>query len=618
MTIISKKKVGHMTLVHPVPADEPVTELRPTAKGAISPASGEDDRQREAEPINILLVEDNPADRRLVAERLSNQSEGRFHLVYAGSIGEALRALTQNEISIILLDLQLPDCRNLESLTKIHVAASGIPIVVLSEIEDEILALQALQLGAQDFLVKWHTNGYLLVRAVQYALERKQVEEQLYHLAHHDALTGLPNRKYFYDQFRQALAMARRHNRPLAIMFLDMGNFKKINDSLGHHCGDLLLQMVGKRLAGCVREVDCLARIGGDEFIIAFTDMTNPEDATAAANKVLEIFTEPFLIEGHKLYARASIGISLYPSDGEDMESLIRNADLAMYRAKAEGSDTSQFWFYSPEFNAKTAELMRIEGQLRLALANNEFVVHYQPQVDIHHGRLIGMEALLRWLHPERGLLMPSQFMKMLKDAGFMVAAGEWVLREACKQNKAWQAEGHLPVIVAVNISSQELQHKDFVKTVKRILEETGLNPEWLELEIREQTIEADESLALSKLSEIAALGVRIALDNLGHSHIPLSFLTRFPIHAIKIDRAIAFDAATDANHAAVAKAVIAVARVLNIKGLAEGIETQEQLDFFKTEQCDDAQGYMISQPLSPLACIEFMDRFKNDGASLH
>ena len=554
------EKMSHLVLVHPSPAAEPAPEWHLSASDAPSPAGSESKRYSEAEPINILVVEDNPADRRLVAERLSSPREERFHLVYAERISEALQILSQNKISVILLDLQLPDCRELESLARIHAAANGIPIVVLSEIEDETLALKALQLGAQDFLVKWHTNGHLLVRAVQYALERKQAEEHLYHLAHHDALTGLPNRKSFYDYLKQSLAIARRHNRLLAVMFMDLSNFKKINDSLGHHCGDLLLQMVGKRLAGCVREEDCLARIGGDEFVFAFTDLNQPGDAAAVANKVLEVFASPFDVDGHTLYAQASVGISIYPSDGEDMESLVKNADLAMYQAKAEGGGSSQFWFYSPEFNAKTAELMRIEEQLRLALSNNELTVHYQPQVDIIQGDLVGMEALLRWQHPERGLLMPSQFMKEFEETGFMVTAGEWVLREACKQNKAWQAAGHPPVVVAVNISNQELRHENFVNNVKRALEETGLAPQWLELEIREQTIEDDEKLAFSRLSEINALGVRIALDNLGHSYIPLSFLTRFPIHSIKIDRSIVADVTTDANHAAVAKAVIAVA----------------------------------------------------------
>ena len=615
MMNVNGRKVDYLTLVSASSSSGPKA-VAPAVPESDAFTSHEGDARQEAEPINILLVEDNPADRRLVAERLSHPNENRFHLFHAESISESLQILDQNEISIILLDLLLPDCRNLESLTRIHAAANGIPIVILSELEDEVLALKALKLGAQDFLVKWQTNGHLLVRAIQYALERKQAEKQLYHLAHHDTLTGLPNRKFFYDQFKQALAMARRHHRPLAIMFLDLGNFKKINDSLGHHCGDLLLQLVGKRLAGCVREADCLARIGGDEFVIAFTDMAHPQDATIAANKIIEMFAEPFHLEGHIVYARASIGISLFPSDGEDMESLIRNADLAMYQAKAEGTNTSHFWFYSPEFNARTAELMRIGEQLRQALANNEFVIHYQPQVDIHSSRLVGMEALLRWQHPERGLLMPTQFMRMLEDTGVITTAGEWVLREACRQNKAWQEAGHPPVVVAVNISRQELQHQDFITTVKRILEETALDPAWLELEIREQTIEADEAWAFSRLSEIAALGVRIALDNLGHSHIPLSFLTRFPIHAIKIDRSIVNDVATDANHAAAAKAVIAVARVLNIKGLAEGIETQEQFNFFRDEHCDDAQGYMFSQPLTPLACAELMDKLKR-GASL-
>lgn len=583
-----------------------------TAAGA--PGSEEGIEDTAPVPINILLVEDNPADRRLVAERLGNSRKNHFHLIYAERISEALHALALHDISVILLDLQLPDGRNLESLTKIHSAAAGIPIVVISEIEDEALALKALQLGAQDFLVKWHTNEHLLVRAVQYALERKQVEEHLYHLAHHDTLTGLPNRKLFYEQFKRAIAMARRNDHLLAVMFLDLGDFKKVNDRLGHHCGDLLLQMVAKRLAGCVRETDCLARMGGDEFIIAFA-VNRAEDASAAADKVLDIFTEPFAVDGRRLRTRASIGISLYPSDGEDMESLIRNADMAMYRAKAEGGAANRYWFYSPEFNAKTAELKLAEEQLQKAMANGEFAVYYQPQVDIHRGDLIGMEALLRWQHPERGLMMPAQFMDMLEETGFMAAAGAWVLREACRQNKAWQDAGLPPVVVAVNISTHELRQKGFVATLRQILEETALDPRWLELEIREETIGADESLALARLTEVADLGVRIALDNLGHSHIPLSFLTRFPIHSIKIDRSIVNDVATDASHAAVAKAVIAVARVLNIKGLAEGVETQEQLNFFKTEHCNDAQGYMFGKPLPPRDCTELMNRLKGAGS---
>lgn len=602
-----QRKVNHLTLVH---SSGPQESAEPRTGNAIPSLAGSNEAGHAASrPVNILLVEDNPADRRLVAERLGN-SQKNFQLVYAERLSEALHQLAQHDISIVLLDLQLPDCRDLESLTKIHAAAGGIPIVVLSEVEDESLALRALQLGAQDFLVKWHTNEHLLIRAVQYALERKQVEEHLYHLAHHDTLTGLPNRKFFYDQFRKSIAMARRSNSLLAIMFMDLGDFKQVNDSLGHHCGDMLLQMVAKRLAGCVRESDCLARMGGDEFIIAFT-VNRPEDAQAAAGKLLEIFTEPFVADGHMLYAKASVGISIYPADGEDMETLIRNADMAMYRAKSETGDNSRYWFYSPEFNARTAELMQTEERLQRALANGEFAVYYQPQVDIRNGTLIGMEALLRWEHPERGLLMPSQFMQEFEETGFMSTAGEWVLREACRQNKAWQDAGHPPLAVAVNISSLELRHKDFVQTVRDALEDSGLAPQWLELEIREQAIEDDESLALARLTEINELGVRIALDNLGHSHIPLSFLTRFPIHSIKIDRSIVTDVATDANHAAVAKAVIAVARVLNIKGLAEGVETQEQLNFFRTEHCNDAQGYMFGKPLPSVACTELFGKLK-------
>lgn len=611
MSNAQPRKVSHLTLVHSGPV-EAAPDMQSGAGFSSSAPTGHENT-KEIDPINILLVEDNPADRRLVAERLGNRGNERFCLLYAERISEALQTLAQNKISIILLDLQLPDSTDLESLIKIHAAATGIPIVVLSEIEDETLAIKALQLGAQDFLVKWHTNEHLLVRAVQYALERKQAEEHLYFLAHHDALTGLPNRKLFYDRLKQMLATARRHNRPLAIMFLDLGNFKNINDTLGHHCGDLLLQMVGKRLAGCVRATDCLARIGGDEFIVALSDMAHPEDVAAAANKILDIFDEPFLIDNQTIQARVSIGISLYPSDGDDIETLIRNADMAMYRAKTEANNSSQYWFYSPEFNARTAELVAIEKQFHLALERKEFAVYYQPQVDIHHGGLIGMEALLRWHHPEQGLLTPGQFLPAFEETGFMVTIGEWVLREACKQNKAWQDAGHPPMIIAVNISSQELRHKNFIANLRRVLSETGLAPQWLELEIREESIEEDEALAYVQLDEIKTLGVRIALDNLGHSHIPLSFLTRFPIHSIKIDRSIVNDVDTDMNHAAVAKAVIAVARVLNIKGLAEGVERPEQLNFFKTEQCNDAQGYMFGKPLPSSACTELFGMLKHE-----
>ena len=602
----AQQKISHLTLVHSGQAEESrIPTVAAANPGAVFPGNqaGLDDTSAS---INILLVEDNPADRRLVAERLGNRRDSRFHLLYAERISEALQTLAQEDISLILLDLQLPDSTDLESLIKIHATASGTPIVVLSEIEDETLAIKALQLGAQDFLVKWHTNEHLLVRAVQYALERKQAEEYLYFLAHHDALTGLPNRKLFYDELKQRLATARRHNRPLAVMFLDLGNFKRINDNLGHHCGDLLLQMVGKRLASCVRATDCLARIGGDEFIIALTDMNQPlEDAASAANKLLEIFKEPFRVEQHSVPVHASMGISLYPVDGNDIETLVRNADFAMYRAKAEADSHSRYCFYSSEFNARSAELAALEQQFQQALKDGEFAVYYQPQVDILHGNMIGMEALLRWQHPKQGLLTPGQFLPEFEETGFMTTIGRWVLREACRQNKAWQDAGHPPLIMAVNISSTELRHNNFVDDLKSTLAETGLAPQWLELEIREQSIEENEEMARVQLEGVNALGVRIALDNLGQSHIPLSFLTRFPIHAIKIDRSIVNDVDTDVNHAAVAKAVIAVARVLNIKGLAEGVERQEQLTFLKGEQCNDAQGYMFGKPLPSAACTE-------------
>lgn len=559
------------------------------------------------EHVRILLVEDNPADVRLVKEMLDTAECLEYELLLAGEFRRALPILERERPQVILLDLGLPDGQALDTLTMMHAAAPDVPIVVLSINGDESLALKALQSGAQDFLVKWEVNGYLLSRALRYAVERKQMQDRLYHLAHHDPLTGLPNRKHFYERLRQCLAIASRHGNLAAFLFMDLNNFKGINDTFGHHIGDQVLKAVAERLSQCVRVTDSVARVGGDEFTLVVSDIDDVSDVAHIAGKVLDTMADPLHVDGHAIDVRTSMGISLYPADGEDIETLIRKADAAMYQAKAECAGVNQFRFYSSIVNCENAARLELEHKLRRALALGQFSVYYQPQLDLRGGRLIGMEALLRWRHPEEGMLAPARFLSVLEQTGLIVEVGEWVLREACARARAWQAAGLPPLRMCVNVSAVELREKNFVYRVAAALEETGLNPNFLELEFTEATIEKDDTLAASVLQELHKIGVRLAIDNVGAGAIALKHLVRLPVHAIKLDRSIVHDMTSDDTRAAVIKAIIGVAHVFRMRGLAEGVETAEQMEFLRNEECDDAQGYVISQPLTAEACLEFL-----------
>lgn len=560
--------------------------------------------------IKILLVEDNPGDALLAQAFLAEDLSRQFELLTADQLGAALPLLEQGGIAAVLLDLQLPDGEGLETLTRIHAAAPDIPIVVLSAIEDESLAIKSVQLGAQDFLVKGNINGLLLRRSLYYAIERKHMEERLKHLAHHDVLTGIANRKLFYDRLKNAIPWARRHRTKLALLFLDLVGFKQINDVLGHHAGDLLLQTVAQRLRGCVRETDCVARVGGDEFTVLLMEVHNDQEVASIANKILHALSAPCVLEERQIETHVSMGISLYPNDGEDIETLVRAADTAMYHAKAEVAEKSSYRFYSPVLTARTSRYSEMEERLRGALEQKEFVLYYQPEVDIRSGRIFGVEALLRWHHPERGILPPSQFIAALEETGLIGPVGEWVLHAACAQNKAWQEAGIPPLLISVNVSSRQFKEAYFVQSVAQTLSRTGLEGRWLELEFTEETLWQDEERSVAALRALNDLGVRLTLDNFGSGRTCFQSLKRFPIHAIKIDRSVIQEAAAaDSAEAAIAKAAIEVAHVFKIKGLAEGVETAEQLARMRDFSCDDAQGFLYSQPLSLSALTELLNR---------
>ncbi|OIP08014.1 MAG: hypothetical protein AUK53_10800 [Betaproteobacteria bacterium CG2_30_59_46] len=426
--------------------------------------------------------------------------------------------------------------------------------------------------------------------------ERKRYESQLEHQANYDTLTGLPNRNLLQDRLGQTLAYVRRHERELALLFIDLDYFKNINDSLGHNAGDRLLKLVAVRLAGCVREGDTVSRQGGDEFVVILSDVAAEEDATLVTQKILHAMSEPFDVDGRELYVTCSIGIALYPKDGGDSETLLKNADAALYRAKDLGRNNAQF--YAAEMNLKAMERLTLEDGLRHALEHNEFVVHYQPQVDLRTGEIIGMEALVRWQHPEQGLVSPARFIPVAEESGLIVPLGEWVLRTACIQNKAWQRAGLRPISVAVNLSARQFRQPNLVEVVVGILRETGLDPAHLELEVTESLVMQNVEVTIATLGRLKAMGIKLSIDDFGTGYSSLSYLKRFPIDTLKIDQSFVRDITTDPDDAAIAKTIISMAHDLQLRVIAEGVETEEQKSFLQQRHCDEMQGYFFSRPV--------------------
>ena len=419
---------------------------------------------------------------------------------------------------------------------------------------------------------------------------------EIEHLAYHDALTGLPNRPLFMDRLIISLAQANRSNQKLAVFFLDLDRFKDINDSLGHSMGDALLKSVAERIRRCVREGDTVARFGGDEFTLLIPRIENIEDAAKIAHKIIETLKIPFVIHEQELFVTTSIGVSLFPGDGLDPETLVRNADTAMYRAKDQGRDNYQL--YAPAMNARAVERLAKENALRKALSQNELVLHYQPQIDSRTNETIGVEALIRWQHPEEGLLSPARFISVAEVSGLIVPIGEWVLYTACRQIKIWQKRIGHDLTVAVNLSARQFQQPDLVSQIRNAVLETGIDPSSLEVEITESNAMQNAENTMYTLRELKALGIRISMDDFGTGYSSLNYLKRFPIDTLKLDQIFVRDVTTDASDAAIVSAVISMAHSLNLKVVAEGVETEEQLEFLRRQHCDVIQGYLFSPPM--------------------
>jgi diguanylate cyclase (GGDEF)-like protein/PAS domain S-box-containing protein len=425
---------------------------------------------------------------------------------------------------------------------------------------------------------------------------RKQYEKQLEHQSNHDALTGLANRVLLEDRIQQAIVHAERAQRNTAVFLLDLDRFKVINDSLGHSQGDAVLLAVSERLSSCISPGDTLSRLGGDEFAIVMTHVNRTADARIMAQKILNAFEKPFPLGERELSITTSIGAGIYPRDGEQAEDLLRHADAAMYQAKKQGGNG--FQFCSEEMDARAHKALELEGDLRQALQLGSFVLHYQPKVRIASGDIDGCEALVRWNHPEKGMISPGDFIPLAEETGLIVALGTWVLREACRQFKAWHAEALPPIRIAVNLSARQFLQDDFVLNVKQILTEFGMDPRWLELELTESMVMQDPDKVAIILGQLKEIGFSLSLDDFGTGYSSLNYLRRFPIDYLKIDRSFILDVASDSTAASVANSVIGIAHSLGIHAIAEGVETREQLAFLAQCKCDSIQGFLFSKPL--------------------
>jgi diguanylate cyclase (GGDEF)-like protein len=541
--------------------------------------------------VRVLSIEDHPAYAMLVREQLA--AAGAFDVVSVSRLADGIEELARAGADCVLLDLGLPDARGLKALEALRTAAIDVPIVVLSGQDDEELAIRAVQEGAQDYLVKSDVDGRLLSRAIGYAMERKRTEVQLAHQALHDELTGLPNRALLLDRLAHAVTRLGRAPGKLAVLFCDLDRFKVVNDSLGHDAGDELLVAVAERLQDVLRLGDTAARFGGDEFVVLCEDVTGLQDAEEVGARISEALAAPFeLSAGDEVYVRLSIGIVLADSPHERAEALVRDADAAMYRAKERGGGTSDV--FDGELRRHVVRRLEVENALHRAIERDELDLHFQPLLRLAGGAVHGVEALVRWRHPERGLISPAEFIPAAEATGLIIELGEWVFERACR---TWVAWGRPDVTVSVNLSARQCAHAALPATFDRIVTRTGADPLRLCLEVTETAVMADASASSDVLAEVKALGLRLAIDDFGTGYSSLRALQRFPFDEVKIDRSFVDGLQRDASEAAIVRAVISLSRDLGLATVAEGIETRSQRDMLHALGCDIGQGFLFARP---------------------
>ena len=556
----------------------------------------EDDEEREFR--DVLLVEDSLIDAQLIRRLLRRVTSSYYRVTHVRTLNDAVLSAEDLVPDVILADLNLPDSRGTQTVASLQTCYPDIPLVIVSAWEDEAISLRSVKAGAQDYLVKGHIDGANLHRVIRYAVERKRTELELVRLAHFDQLTSLPNRTLLRERVDHAIARAMRSGSGVATLILDMDRFKEINDMLGHEIGDKLLVEAARRIRASVRDQDTVARLGGDEFAVVLEGVSEAKEVLPVIERIIASLGEVTQIGGRELNSSISIGIAMYPENGNDLSELLRAADLAMYQAKSSGRGRYQFFADAMQEEAQSRHAL--EWALRRAVERNEFELVYQPQLCLRTGTVIGVEALLRWMSPTRGLLTPYHFIAGLEEFGLINQVGEWVLQTACEQIRRWQAMRFAPMRIAVNVSAQQFEDPMLIDKIRSALKETRLPPELLELELTESCLMSDPAQASALLREIRDVGVRIAIDDFGTGYSSLTYLHEFPLSALKIDKNFVQSVESNDRGGPISKMIIGLGQNLGLEVIAEGVETEAQLEYMRDHGCDVAQGYLYARPESP------------------
>ena len=554
--------------------------------------------EEDHEVRDVLLVEDSLIDAQLIRRLLRRVTSSYYRVTHVRTLNDAVLSAEDLVPDVILADLNLPDSRGTQTVTSLQTSYPDIPLVIVSAWEDEAISLRSVKAGAQDYLVKGHIDGANLHRVIRYAIERKRTELELVRLAHFDQLTSLPNRTLLRERVDHALARAIRAGSGVATLILDMDRFKEINDMLGHEIGDKLLVEAARRIRACVRDQDTVARLGGDEFAVILEGVSEAREVLPVIERIIDSLREVTTIDGHEINSSTSVGIAMYPENGSDLSELLRAADLAMYQAKASGR--GRYRFFADAMQEEAQSRHALEWALRRAVERGEFELVYQPQLCLRTGTVIGVEALLRWMNPTRGLLTPYHFIAGLEEFGLINEVGEWVLQTACEQIRKWQAMYFAPMRIAVNVSAQQFEDPMLIDKIRNALKETKLPPELLELELTESCLMSDPAQASALLREIRDIGVRIAIDDFGTGYSSLSYLHEFPLNALKIDKNFVQSVESNDRGGPISKMIIGLGQNLGLEVIAEGVETEGQLQYMREHGCDVAQGYLYARPQSP------------------
>lgn len=551
-----------------------------------------DTQKYEERPV-VLLADDDPSIRLMVRHVLESED---FDIIEAADGLEAIKAVEKHHPALILLDAVMPGIDGFTTCQQIKEKGyTDIPVMMITGLDDDASVERAYEVGAIDFItkpIKWAVLKHRVKSVVAKVIAERKVKL----LAYRDSLTGLPNRLLFADRLEQAVVRSERSRTSMALMLVDIDDFKLVNDSFGHDAGDKLIKAVGQLISRSLRRADTIARLGGDEFAVIIEGIESPDDAISIADNLTTILEHNVRLDDQETYTSASIGIAVYPDDGKDARTLLKNADTAMYRAKEKGRHC--FQFYKPEMSVNAMERLELENSLKAAFENDEFVIHYLPVIDIHKNEVAGVEALLRWQHPDKGMIHPADFINVIEDCGLIVAVGEWQVQSVCKQIKVWQEAGLENQNVSINLAPRQFKEHDLVALFQQAIAENGISGESLSVEITERTLIENIGEVETTLNKLRELGVRVLLDDFGTGYASLAYLKEFPVDIVKIDRA--FVAGIPDNHedAAIIDAIAGLTRGLKLSLLAEGVENERQLDVLKGLGCQYGQGYYWSKPL--------------------